>query len=198
MASIRPEDLSPFGRLALKLDREFSELTRLGGQMEKVDLESDAGLDQALKILNLVAQYGQSVAGSMQEFAQALQEARDQSEAATKIVVERAQLVKQRRERQDELEQRLSKVKDEVKAAGEGLAAFSKPTKGEPSAEDKARIAQELERLQAPMAGFIAAAQAIKAEAAAGKFRRLERQTDSFIDTLQASRRKIERAVAPK
>ncbi|MBI3299015.1 MAG: hypothetical protein HYZ75_12665 [Elusimicrobia bacterium] len=46
MPSIRLEDLSPFGRLALKLDQELSELARVGGQIARVDIGSDNGLDE--------------------------------------------------------------------------------------------------------------------------------------------------------
>lgn len=193
--NIRPEDLSPFGRLALRLDQEFAELARAGEQMARVDAESDAGLDEGLKILNRVAQRGQSLAGTMQQFSQALQEARDKAEAATRLVAQRAQLLKERRLRQDQLEERLSRIKDELKAAGAGLAAASKPLPGRPTEDDKRRIAAELQKVLEPLDGFIAAALAVKAEAGAGNFKRLERQADSIIDSLRASRLKLSQAL---
>lgn len=197
MPSIHPEDLSPFGRLALKLDREFAELTKAGGQMSKVDLESDSGLDEGIKILNKVAAYGQSIAETMQEFSTSLQETRDAAEAATQLVAERAQVIKQRKLRQDELEQKMVQVKEDVKAVGASLSGFSMPAK-DPSEEDRRKIAAELERLQAPLTGFIEAAQALKGEAAGGNFKRLERQADAMIDSLQATRRKIAQVLGPK
>lgn len=48
------------------------------------------------------------------------------------------------------------------------------------------------------MTSFISAIEAIKAEAAGLNFKRLERQADSMIDSLKASRRKIAQALAPK
>jgi len=198
MPSIRPEDLTPFGRLALKLDNELAELARAGEQIAEVNLESDGGLDDGLKILNRVAHYGQSVAGTMQEFSVAMQEARDKAEAATKLVAERAQVIKRRSLEQDELQQKLSHVKEEVRLAGAALSGFAMPPKGELSEEDKARIAAELEKVRAPMAGFVEAAQAIKAEAARANFKRLERQADSIIDSLQSSLRKIGQVLPPR
>jgi hypothetical protein len=76
------------------------------------------------------------------------------------------------------------------------LIGFDEPVKGALSQENKRRIAAELERLQAPMTGFIEAIQTIKAEAAGANFRRLERQADSIVDSLQTSRRKIVQALA--
>lgn len=195
MSSIRLEDLTPFGRVALKLDRELSDLARAGGEISGVNLESDRGLDEGLKILNRVALCGESVAVTMQEFAVSLQEARDRAEAATKLVEERAQLIKQRRQGQDQLQEKLTRLKIEVKEAGASLAGFAPPAIGAPSEEDKRRIAAELERMRAPMAGYIEAAQAIKAEASRSNFARIERQADSMIDSLNASLRKIAQAV---
>lgn len=198
MTSIRLEDLTPFGRLAVKLDHEFSELARVGGQIAGVDLETDNGLDEGIKILGRVARYGESIAATMQEFSQSLQEAREKAESATQLVAESAQVIKQRRQRQDELQDRLTRLKEEISAAGAGLADFKPPADKEPSDDDKRRIAAELERLRAPLARFIEVGQAIKAEAAASNFKRLERQADSVIDFLEASRRKIIQAIAPK
>jgi len=196
--SIRLADLTPFGRIALKLDHEFSELARAGQQMSRVDIESDSGLDEGIKILNRVAQHGQSLADTMQEFSQSLQEARDKAEASTKLVAERAQLIQQRRQQQDQLQEKLTQLKEAVKMAGASLAGFSKPAKSDLSEEDRRRIAAELERLEAPMTRFIEAAQAIKAEAARSNFKRLEHQAAAVIDSLQASLRKIAQAIAPK
>lgn len=196
MPSVRLEDLSPFGRVALKLDNELAELARAGGQISGVNLETDNGLDEGIKILNRVARYGQSVADTMVEFSKALQEARDKAEAATGLVAERAQVIQRRRKEQDELEDRLARLQEEVKTAGAGLAF--QPQNGEPTDEDKRRIAAQLEALQAPMAAFVEKARAIKAAAAGSNFRRLERQADSMIDSLQASLRKIAQALPPK
>jgi|SRR5579883_2620621 len=198
MPSVRLEDLSPFGRLALKLDNEFAELSRLSGQMSGVNIESDGGLDEAIRILNRVAKYGESLAATMDQFAGALQESRGKAEAATKLVAERAELIQKRRQRQDQLQDKLTGIREEVRMFGEGLSGLNQPAKGELSPEDKSRIAAELEKIEAPLVRFIEAVQALKAEAAGANFRRLERQADSMIDSLQASRRKIAQALGPK
>ena len=195
MPSIHPEDLTPFGRVAVKLSQELADLALAGEQIAGVNLHSDRGLDDGIKILNRVALSGESVAATMQEFAASLQEARDRADAAIKLVSERAQVIQQRRQQQDQLQEKLNQLKAAVKEAGASLACFAQPASGAPSEEDKRRIAVELERIQAPMTRFIEAAQTIKAEAARSNFTRLERQADSIIDSLNASRRKIAQAV---
>jgi hypothetical protein len=194
MASIRPEELSPFGRAALKLDQEFSALARVGEELAQADLGSDGGLDEGVKLLNRAARCGQDIAESMQAFSASLQEARDKADAAMKVVAERAQLIQKRREEQERLLERLAKVKDEVQAAGAGLAEPFQPGAG----DDKARVAARLEAVRGPMNAFIEAAKAVKAEAAAGNFKRVARQADSVIDSLQSSLRKIEQALGSR
>jgi hypothetical protein len=49
MPTIQLEHLTPFGRLAVKLDADFAELIRLSGQIQKADLQSDSGLTHAAK-----------------------------------------------------------------------------------------------------------------------------------------------------
>lgn len=73
MPSIRFKDLTPFGRLALKLDREFAELS---DQLSGLNIESDGDLDQGVKQLERAAKTGQSMAESMQDFAVSLQATR--------------------------------------------------------------------------------------------------------------------------
>lgn len=197
MPSVRLEDLSPFARVALKLDSELSELALAGEQISGVNLESDNGLDEGIKILNRVARYGESVAVTMQEFSATLQAARDKAEASTAVVAERAQVIQKRKQAQDALQEKLSLLKDEVKLAGASLSGFSMP-KDVPSDDDKRRIAAELDKLQAPLAKFVELIQAVKAECASGNFRRLERQADSMIDSLQSTRRKIAQALEGK
>ncbi|MBI3505020.1 MAG: hypothetical protein HY059_09280 [Proteobacteria bacterium] len=196
MPSVRLEDLSPFGRLALKLDQEFAELERVSAPIARADLGTDAGLDDALKILNRVAECGDGIAGAMQQFAKALQDARDKAEAATKLVADRAPLVQKRIEERNALEGKLEKIKEALQSAGAGLAAAGKPANAALSEEDKRDIAAELARMQEPLARFAEAARAVKAEAARLNFKRLERQADSVIDSLEASRQKIARALS--
>jgi hypothetical protein len=186
----RQEPATPFGRAALKLDQEFRALSEVSDQLARVNLETDAGLDDSIKLLNKAAHYGQGVAGAMEEFARALQEAREKAEAATKAVAERAQLIQKRREDEDRQEKKLDALKEDVKAVGSSLIAFNTP------GADKKTIAQELEKVQKPLIAFIEKAQAIKADCSQRNFKRLERQAEGMIDSLQASLRKISQAIA--
>ncbi|HXT00325.1 MAG TPA: hypothetical protein VN915_06595 [Elusimicrobiota bacterium] len=196
MPSIHPDSLSPFARASLALAQEFTDLSTLADQLSSTKLDSDNGLDESLKLLNRAAQTGEALAQAMQEFSTTLQEAREKAEASAKIVADRAQNIQQRRQAQGDLQEKMDRLKEEVKTLGATVA--SQPATIALTEDDKRKIAQELERLQEPMRKFIESAQAVKAEAGAKNFKRIERQADSMIDSLQASQRKIAQAIAPK
>src|SRR4051812_33565728 len=124
MSTIHLESLSSFGRLAVKLDGEFTELTRLSGQLERLDLESDSGLDRAVKLLDQFAQNGKNIAEGIQEFSKVLNEAHTQAGNATTIVAKRAEIIGQRKKEQNLLGEKLFALQEEVKAANSNLTGF--------------------------------------------------------------------------
>jgi predicted nucleic acid-binding Zn-ribbon protein len=198
MASLPLESLSTFGRLAVQLDGNFSEMVRLSEQMQRLDIDSDSGLERAIKLLNQFAQHGQDIAGNIQDFSKSLEEARDRSEAAAKLVAERARHIEERTLRQNQIQEKLKQVEEKVKTANAQLAESRKQGKPEFLAEEKTEIMSQLERLNSELVRFIAETQAVKEEAGQGKFKRLEHDAQSIIDTLQSSRRKINSAISAK
>lgn len=195
MASLSLETLSAFGRLAVQLDGDFSEMARLNEQMERLDIDSDSGLEHAVKLLGRFAQHGQNISENMKQFATSLQEARDRAEGAAKRVAERARQIEARTLRQNQIREKLKQVEEKVKAANSHLTGFRQQSKTEFS-DEKAQILSQLERLNSEMVRFIAETQAIKEEAGQAKFKRIERDAQAIIDTLQSARRKINSAIS--
>ncbi len=192
MPSIRLEELSSFGRSALKLDRGFSELARLGEQIERLNLESDHDLDHALKLLKKFSLQGQAIAEDMQEFSRSLQEARERSEAAAGAVGERAKLLQERRTRRAELQERLLRVEQDIQAANAGLVGERRGEKSVLPEENKSRVKTRFSELHQKLADFIQTAQTIKKEAAQLKFKRIQRDAQSMLDHLQTLRGKLQ------
>ena len=198
MSSIRRDELSPFGLQALKLDEDFSELGRLCAKIERLDLESESDLDHAVKLMGEFARQGQTIAEDMQHFSKSLQEARERSEVAARSVEQRAQQVLERQGRRDRLKDRLIQLDQEIKSANEGLLGGRKSANEALSDAEKERIKAQFEQLQRRLADFIDPAQKIRDEAAQLKFRRIERDAQSMLDTLVALRRKLETILSGK
>jgi ABC-type transporter Mla subunit MlaD len=189
---LRLEDLSPFGQLAVKLDGHFSELTRISGQLDRLDIESDSGLEHAIRLLNQFAQHGQEIGESMKSFSQVLQQAHAQSGAAAKAVEARAQEIQRRKLHQDEIQQKFSDVEQKVKRANEQLSGFRSPHKKEFSEEERTQIASALGQLHGQLETFVREVETIRGEAGQNKFRKLERDATSLLDVLKSTQKAIE------
>jgi chromosome segregation ATPase len=193
MPSIQLDTLSAFGRAALKLDTDFSELTRLGRQIERLDIDSDSGLERALKLLEEFAQHGTNISEGIQHFSKYLQEAREQSEIAAKTVSERAQLVLQRKQQQNQTREKLNQLEEKVKGANASLSGFKKENFSE---SEKRELRAELERLNGDLKTFLAEAQTIKDEAGQSNFKNIERDAQNLLDALRSSSRRVDKVIA--
>jgi hypothetical protein len=195
MATINPEQLSPFGQAALRLDETFNELARVSGRIERLDLEAESDVEHGLKLLMQFAEHGQNISAGIEEFAKRLQEARERSEIAAQRVGERAELIRQKKNQQAELRQQLMAVEEKVKTVNAGLVGFRKEGGAEYSDDDKLRMRQELERVNVELKKFIDEAQAVKDTARSGGFKSVEREAQVLLDALKASSRKVDKAI---
>ncbi len=196
MPTLHLENLSPFGRLAVELDGHFLELTRLSEQIQRLDIDSESGLDRAVKLLNQVAEHGKIISQGMQGFSKILQDARARSEVAAKLVAERAQSIHQRKQHQNEIREKLARVEENVKAANANLAGFEKEGESGFTDEERSKIKVALKRLNVDLKRFLADAQAIKEAAGQSKFKTIEHDASKLLDALRSSCRRIDKAIS--
>ncbi len=196
MPSIKTDSLSAFGRLALQLDNDFTELNRLSGQLQRLDIDSESGLEHAVKVLNQFAQHGTSISNGIQDFSRVLQEARAKSEEAAKAVGDRAQEIYLRKQQQNQIREELGKVEANVKAVNARLSGFKKEGRSEFSDKEKIQLREELERINVDLKKYLAEVQAIKTAASAAKFKSVERDAQGLLDALRASSRRVDKVTA--
>lgn len=196
MSSINPETLSAFGRQAVKLDADFTELARLSGQIQRLDLDTESGLELAVKLLDQFSRHGMGISDGIQKFSKVLMEANQQSEAAAKLVADRAQLIRQRKELQNQIREKLNQVEQNVAAASTRLGGLRKEGNVEFSNDEKFQIKAEFERLNVELKNFMAEAQAVKEEATQARFKSIERDAQTLLDALRSSCRKVEKVIA--
>lgn len=189
MSTLNTETLSPFGRWALQLDTDLTELKRLGAQIERLEIESDSGLEHALKLLAQFAHRGENITQGIQGFAQTLQDARSEAEAAATMVAARAQEIQARKQLQDQMQERISMLGKRVKEVSDSMTGIRKSEAG--SLSEDPRITEQLREMDARLAEFVAEAQAIQLEARESHMRSIERNAESLFGTLQSARRKL-------
>lgn len=191
MPTLRTEDLTPFGQLAVQLDETFSELGRIGGQIERLAIDSDAGYDRAVRLMTQFAEQGRSVGEQIQAFAQALEKARTQVEQTAVCVAARSQDVQKRKALLDTLEARFGDLGMRVREVTASIGELNRSgTLGTPEVAT-VRGAE----IDSCLGAFIDEASALRDEAREFNMRELERNAESLYGTLLSARRKLQAAV---
>lgn len=195
MPALRLDDLTAFGRQALKLDTEFSALARVGAQIQRLDLDTESGLEKAVRLLNEFAQHGTNVSAGIAGFAQAIRDAQAQAEATAKEVGARATIIQARKAQQNQVRDRLLALEKKVQAVNASLAGFKKDGNVPFSPEEQQRIKGQLDGINGELKAFLDDAQAIRDAARQAKFKSVERDAQALFDALRSSCRKLDRIV---
>jgi len=183
--------LTSFADAALKLDSDFSELERLSGQLERLDLLSDAGLERAKEILAHFGECGSRIGDGVQRLAKELDEARIRAEKAAEAVSQRASQVQERQQACDRMAEKFNALTEMVRKVS-ALIAQLKKAEGEPmSAEEKTLLAQQLPGFEAQIGVLVDEALKLKDEAQEANMKTLVRNADSLSQTLISAKRKL-------
>jgi len=112
MSSIRVDTLSPFGRLAVTLDTDFfPELSRLSGQIQRLDLDTDGDLDHAVKLLNeIYALCAGDHRRQSSKFSQSFWKLKPARMRRLRAWPSEPQLIQQRKEHQAQIHGKLAQV----------------------------------------------------------------------------------------
>ena len=105
MSNNKFKTLSPLGQSALSLDQAFTDLATLSGQIERLEIESDSGMQKAPELLAQFGECSQKIAEGIQGFATILQQTRTQSEKSVQLVSEKAVLIQKRHEENVKMKQ---------------------------------------------------------------------------------------------
>lgn len=191
MSKFDADKLTAFGKKALELDHDFSELSRLSGQIERLDIETEGNLELSIRLLTQFAKHGQNISEGIQEFSQTLQAARVQSELAASIVAERAALIQKRQDERNALQEKFQQLGVKVQEVSSGLASL-KLKEGEPATEEqRAQLPIRLREMDSRLMDFAAEAKSIQQEAHEVRLRKIEREAESLYGTLESARRKV-------
>jgi hypothetical protein len=191
MSSNPIKNLSSFGQAALALDNEFSELERLGAQIDKLVITSDSGLERSRQLLAKFGECGQRIAEGVQTLAKTLEDARARAEKAAMLVTARAGKVEERHHESERMFERFRVLGESVRKVTGAVASLKKP-KGEKLSEDeKTQLPKQLGQFDGQLADLIEQAQALKDDARTANMKSLERNADALGQSLQSARRKL-------
>lgn len=181
---------SHFVLQATELDACFSDLQRLSSQIEDADLDSDTDFQLAVKLLTKFTERAMNLEEVVQKFAKSLEETQQASNHAVKAVAEKAQLIQQRKDKTNALQEKLNTLGIRVRGVVSGMTQLRNEN-GEPNEQQKTLLAQELGNVRSQIEVFIEEAGSIKNEAHAHKFKEILSSADSLQATLQNAKDKL-------
>lgn len=185
------KNLSPFGLCALKLDNDFTELDQLKGQIEKLSLDSDYGLDRAKQLLIKFSECSGRITDGLQMFAKELAEARGRAEASAAAVSERATLIQERQNVCHGLHERFQNLASMVKKLSTNMEGLKRPKAGELSPEEKTFLATHLPLIDSQLGVLADESGKLRDDARQAKMKSLEKKAESLGQTLFSARRKL-------
>jgi uncharacterized protein YoxC len=180
-----------FADSAINLDSAFTELEELSGQIERLDIESDSGLERAKQLLGKFAEAGQRIGDGVQVLAKSLEDSRSRAEAAAQIVSARAGDIQKRQEENDQMLSRFGALGESVKKISEKIVQFKKPAGEKLTEDERDALTKQLPELDSQLSGLIDEAQGLRVDAQQLKLKSVERNADSLSQTLLSARRKL-------
>ena len=191
MSSINLENLSAFGKVAVALDNDFAEFERLGGQIERLSVDSDNELERAQQLLAKFGECGERIGNGMQGLAKSLEEIRTHAEKAAQTVSARLPQIQERLKEHEQMKERLRALSEMVRGVSEAVGQLKKPAGEKFSDEEKALITNQLAEFDKQLGGLVEQARKLHEDARNAKMKSLERNADSLSQTLQSARRKL-------
>jgi chromosome segregation ATPase len=191
MATSNSKNLTPFAEAALTLDSDFAELEQLSGQLDRLSLESDTGLERAKKILAQFGECGGRIGDRLQNLAKTLDEARSGAEKAAQLIADRAVRVQERQQQNDQLAERFGTLNGMVRTISTALSQLKKPEGAKLSEEERTFLSEKLPELDQQMRTLSDEAFKLKEDAQKANMKTLERNADSLAQTLSSARRKL-------
>lgn len=191
MSTIKPKDLSAFGEAALALDAEFAEFERLAREIERLSIGSDKGLERGRTLLVEIDSCNERMALGMQGLSRTLDEARQRSEDAAKLVCERALEIQTRHREAEAMMERFKALGEMVKQINVAVTSLKNQNSADVTDEDRAVIESRMPDFNTQMGILVEEARKLMEDAREANMKDLERNADSLRQSLQSARHKL-------
>lgn len=189
-------NISEFFQSAAALDADFAELERLGGQLDRLEIDSDNGLEQAQKRLARFSECGERIGTGIMALAKALDETRARAEKLAEVVRARAVVVQERQNETQRLLMRFQSLGELAKKINATIAGLKKPVKkGELTDDEKALLSQHMPEIDSKLGMLLDEARKLREDARKVNMKALERNAETLSQALLSARRQLGTAI---
>lgn len=195
--TIKFKDASPLVKAVLILDDHFQNLVRLSEKIEENDLKTDSDIEQARKLMAKFAEVGEGVSGGVAELSAALNEARNNAEAAANKVGAKANIIQDRQGEEAKKAEVFRALAEKVNNLNQSLMAV-KPVEGDVVTEgDRQKTMAAFNEIAGQLQPLIDEATSLRDDAQKLKMKALEQQAGSLASHLINVKEKISSVTGP-
>jgi chromosome segregation ATPase len=173
---------SPLVKTVLALDNHLTELERVGNKINSADMVSDFDLEYIQKLMARFAECGQGISEEVTNLSAQLTEAQARAEEVARGVSRQADLLKIRREEQDQKLEEFRILGDKVRELNTVISGFR---------DDRAKLKSNLPSVEAQLGELIQELQKLRTSARDSRMRALEKNAESLAQSLEAARKKL-------
>jgi chromosome segregation ATPase len=172
---------SPLVTAVLALENYLSELERIGGKINSIDMTSDVDVEHIQKLLMRFAECGQGISEEVRNLSLQLQQAQARAENVAERVSRQADVFKVRRNEQNQHLERFRALGERVRELNATL------TRGDQQATPDVPVLEE------QLAGLIRELDDLRDSARTSGLKTLEKTAESLTQSLQALQVKLQR-----
>jgi chromosome segregation ATPase len=178
---------SPLVKSVLALDNYLTELERVGTKINSTNLASEFDLEYIQKLMTRFAECGQGISDEVTNLSTQLREAQARAEEIARGVSRQAELLKIRREEQDQKLEEFRVLGEKVRDLNTVISGFR---------DDRAKLKSNLPSVESQLGELIQELQKLRVSARDSRMRALEKSAESLAQSLEAARKKL-RALTP-
>ncbi|HET9220143.1 MAG TPA: hypothetical protein VFR18_24400 [Terriglobia bacterium] len=165
----------------LRLENHLSELERIGGKINAMDMTADIDVEHIQKLLALFTDCGEEISEEVKNLSTHLQQAQARAEAVAGEVSRQASAFNARRNEQNAHLERLRLLGEKVHELNATLTG-----------DDQSVLAPRMPIIADQLSGLIGELQELRSAARSSRMRSLERTAEALVQSLQALQTKLQ------
>jgi chromosome segregation ATPase len=173
---------SPLVKSVLALDNYLTELERVGNKINSTDTASNFDLEYIQKLMARFAECGQGISEEVTNLSTQLREAQARAEEVARGVSRQAELLKIRREEQDQKLEEFRILGEKVRDLNTLISGFR---------DDRVKLKSNLPAVESQLDDLIQALQTLRISARDSRMKALEKNAESLAQSLEAARKKL-------
>jgi len=188
----KDKEQSALVQSVLALDNYLAELNRVGAKIAAIDMSGEIDSEYIQKLIVRFAECGEGISREVTNLSTRLQEAQSSAQAVADKVASQAEAFKLRRREHEEKIEQFRTLGEKVRDLTVAISRHRPTDRGHLTGEERAALVAKIPEFDGQLTSLINELHALRESAQGSRMRKLERDAESMIQTLQAVRTKMQ------